>query len=107
MRFARDLWAGLSLPSPADQDAEAALIRGLAHVVLGAALALLAPWWAAALAYAAAKELPDLRRGGGRLDGGFDVAFVAIGGAGFAGWPVAAIALGLAHGFIIWKRGRT
>ncbi len=106
MSFAAHLWAGLSQPSPPEQTAEAALVRGLAHVVLGAALALLAPWWAVALVYALTKELHDRRRGGGLVDGAFDAAFVALGAAGFAGWPVAAICLGLAQGYLIWKGKR-
>ncbi|MGR3498765.1 MAG: hypothetical protein ACU0E9_07725 [Limimaricola soesokkakensis] len=101
--YARHLWAGLSRPSASGQTAEQALIRGLAHAVLGAACALVAPWWAVVGIYALAKERRDLAQGGDPIDGGFDVAFVAIGALGFPTWPLAAIVLGLGQGCYIWK----
>lgn len=99
------LWAGLSRPSPRAQTPEQALVRGLAHAVLGAALALLLPWWAVVLLYAV-KEGADLRQDGQWLDGGFDVAFVLIGALGFAWWPAAAIGLGLIHAAVIYTTRR-
>ena len=103
IRFAAHLWAGLSRPSRRDQTPEEALVRGLAHAVLGAALGLLLPWWAIIVFYGVFKELGDVRQGGSRLDSAFDSGFVAIGAVSFGGWPVAAIALGLAQAATLWS----
>lgn len=103
--FLRELLASLSQPSSATQTPEIALIRGLAHVVLGAALGLfLPPVWA--LLFYSAKEANDLRQGGRLRDGLFDLAFVSVGLFQPFGWPVWAILIALLQGHLIWREQR-
>lgn len=99
----RDLAAGLLRPSSASQTPEQALVRGLAHAVLGGLLGAF-PWLV--LAYVA-KEVWDVSQGGSAIDGAFDLAFVALGLA-FLPWQpcAAAILLGLGHGATIWTKRR-
>lgn len=102
----RDLVRGLSRPSAASQTPEEALVRGLAHTVLGGALSPL-PLLLVAVCYGL-KEANDLRQGGDPVDGAFDVAFVAVGVVVLPVHPAAgcaaAIALGLVHAAVAWRR---
>lgn len=88
-------------------------VTGIAHMVLGAALAaVLAPDWAlgalalrlvvVAAVYWLAKERGDLRRGGTLADGLEDAALVALGSLYPGPWlaPVAALAAGL---YLMWR----
>ncbi|MGR3495144.1 hypothetical protein [Citreimonas sp.] len=95
----RDLAAGLLRPSPASQTPEQALVRGLAHVVLGGLLSFF-PWL---LVGYLTKEASDLWQGGSAIDSAFDVGFVVLGMLTLPWEPcAAAILLGLGHGAIVY-----
>ena len=101
------IWAELMRPSTAPagplQAAYQRGVVGMAHGLLGAALvAILGPLWGmalrggVALAYFAAKETGDLRRGGTFWDSIEDTAMVGLGAWfwGAAWWPLAMLGLG-------------
>lgn len=94
----RDLALGFLSPSPPGQTPEQAIVRGLAHAVMGGLLSV----WPPLIAGYVAKEAWDAWRGGSLVDGGFDLAFVALGLVCLPWAPCAAIiALGLTHAFVV------
>jgi hypothetical protein len=109
--FIRAIWDELARPStlppgPLHGAYERAVI-GMAHMVIGAALAsLVAPEWASGAAtarlvaavYWLAKERADLKRGGTLADGLEDTACVGIGAWIWSPWV--ALALGL---WLFWR----
>ncbi|MDZ7904592.1 MAG: hypothetical protein U5N55_01500 [Cypionkella sp.] len=96
----------LMTPSGVSGPAGAAYLRGvvgIGHALLGAAIAVALPNWFGSieplvvlLLYWIIKEAGDLRRGGNKLDGIEDAAFVGFGAIyGPAWWPFAVLCLSL------------
>ena len=102
---ARHLLRELGTPSSGSESPYGVATTAVGHACVGASLAFLTgfPWWAVGVAYWAAKEWRDLRKGGNWHDGAIDAAMVAVGATLMPGWFVAALVLGGLDGIM---RGR-
>lgn len=91
MSVFKDIWNDVKQPSSDDESAYHFALIGIAHFVLGAALACVFPAWFAIIGYTITKEIPDhIYRDGSLVDGMIDVGFVGLGAITFAMmyWPL-------------------